>query len=336
MDNVKTMIRDPALSNAVPVKRPTTSSPPPPPRAETDARAPVPLEQVSDTFAAPRAAPTAIPQGVTATATPSSSDISKAQKAGKTELFDTSGPNPGEPSLSDIHQGAYGDCYVLSSIGALAQEDPNAVRNMIHDNGDGTYTVTFQQRKNNGPFGFDPWDVFGHSYQPVKVTVSAKDIPDDSVDGSKSVGGPVVDSADGKQVIWPEVVEAAFAKLHHGYKQIGGGGWPQPVLEQLTGHDASSSKPSDVSGAALLKDFKSGKLITVCTLESDGGQAGAENGTNPYGLVGGHAYTVTDVYMKNGKEYVTLNNPWGFDQPKDIPFSKLPGVADDIAVGSAN
>ena len=60
-----------------------------------------------------------------------------------TELYDTAGANPGAPTLSDIHQAEIGDCYFLSALGAVVEEDPDAISQKIHDNGDGTYTVTF-------------------------------------------------------------------------------------------------------------------------------------------------------------------------------------------------
>ena len=53
-------------------------------------------------------------------------------------LFRSSGP-----SLADIQQGSIGDCYFLASLGAVALTHPQAIRDMITDNGDGTYTVRF-------------------------------------------------------------------------------------------------------------------------------------------------------------------------------------------------
>jgi len=252
--------------------------------------------------------------------------------ASGTELYNTSGPNANEPSLGDIRQGSYGDCYFLASLGALDQHDPNAVKNMIHDNGNGTYTVSFHVQTQNG------------SYTTKQVTVSANEI---STKGANMGWNAMTDSKNGKQVIWPAVVEAAYAKMNDtkkfgidlgissGYNNIGGGGNPVPSLEILTGHVAQGYSPSGAELNNLQSQFDSGKLITVCTLESDGNQAGYNKGTNPYGLIGGHAYTVTNVYMRNGVEYVSLNNPWGFDQPQDIPLSKLSSVVAEIEVGSA-
>jgi hypothetical protein len=42
-----------------------------------------------------------------------------------------------------IKQGSIGDCYFLAAVGSLAKIDPQAIQDMIKENGDGTYTVTF-------------------------------------------------------------------------------------------------------------------------------------------------------------------------------------------------
>lgn len=47
----------------------------------------------------------------------------------------------GPPQVSDIKQGAIGDCYLVAALGAMAQQDPATVADLIVDNGDGTCTV---------------------------------------------------------------------------------------------------------------------------------------------------------------------------------------------------
>ena len=51
-------------------------------------------------------------------------------------------------SVSDINQGQLGDCFLLSSIGEEALFHPSAITNMIHDNGNGTETVTLYTGSN--------------------------------------------------------------------------------------------------------------------------------------------------------------------------------------------
>ncbi len=50
---------------------------------------------------------------------------------------------PNGPQVTDIDQGSVGDCYFLAKLGALAKSNPNFLREMIADLGDGTYAVRF-------------------------------------------------------------------------------------------------------------------------------------------------------------------------------------------------
>jgi Ca2+-binding EF-hand superfamily protein len=42
-----------------------------------------------------------------------------------------------------VRQGAVGDCQMLAPLAGLARSNPQAIQDMIHDNHNGTYTVTF-------------------------------------------------------------------------------------------------------------------------------------------------------------------------------------------------
>ncbi len=45
--------------------------------------------------------------------------------------------------MANEFQGELGDCYFISSLGTIANEDPAAIEDMFINNGDGTYTVRF-------------------------------------------------------------------------------------------------------------------------------------------------------------------------------------------------
>src|SRR5262249_49480939 len=47
------------------------------------------------------------------------------------------------PAYTDMHQGGLGDCYLIASLGSVAQSAPAAIQNMFIDNGDNTWTVRF-------------------------------------------------------------------------------------------------------------------------------------------------------------------------------------------------
>lgn len=229
--------------------------------------------------------------------------------------------NNGMPCIDDVKQEGYGDCYFDASIAALAQKHPDQIKNMIHDNGNGTFTVTFPHQKDNGAGNL--WGLFGDSYHDVKVTVSDKDLPSNATN-----------AGDGNAK-WPEVLEAAYAKVNGGYSKIGNGGNPTSAMTTLTGKSADYYSPSDGAGK-IEQALKDGKMVTVLTPKSDGDQAGAENGTNPHSLVGEHAYTVTGVTKgPDGKTYVELRNPWGADQPQKISLDQLAhdGSINEVEIG---
>ena len=54
------------------------------------------------------------------------------------DLFGKSGVVSG----SQVDQGSLGDCWFLAPLAALADKNPNAIKRMVHDDGDGNYTVT--------------------------------------------------------------------------------------------------------------------------------------------------------------------------------------------------
>ncbi|MEM9220298.1 MAG: C2 family cysteine protease [Cyanobacteria bacterium P01_F01_bin.150] len=52
------------------------------------------------------------------------------------------------PYFQDVRQGYLSDCYFLSALGANALHQPETIRNMFIDNGDGTFTVKFYGQNN--------------------------------------------------------------------------------------------------------------------------------------------------------------------------------------------
>lgn len=106
----------------------------------------------------------------------------------------------GRPRSSDIDQGIIRTGYLMSALGAIADTNPQAIRDMIIDNGDGTFCVRFLLEN-----------------QTVWVTVDRK-VP---VAGN----GFLVFAGNDRQaslnalsasvtVIWPILVERAYAQLN--------------------------------------------------------------------------------------------------------------------------
>jgi Calpain family cysteine protease len=94
-------------------------------------------------------------------------------------------------SHTDINQGDLGDCYLLAAIAAAAKTDPQRLKDMITDHGDGTYTVRFAEKT-------------------IKV--------DNRLPTAE--GGNLAYASWGKDSpeLWVAIIEKAYAKMQGGYE----------------------------------------------------------------------------------------------------------------------
>jgi hypothetical protein len=179
--------------------------------------------------------------------------------------------------------------------------------------------------------------LFSSGYKDVPITVDAKQFPKDKDGNETHARLPGDKTADGKQEIWPLVLEQAYATKHGGYETIGKGGWPADAMSELTGKDSEKKTPGKYPADQLETDLANGKGVCFSTrgeswLEKIGGLFG-KDASLPNGLYNDHAYTVTGVQTgEDGQKYVILNNPWGKDQPKPVPYDDIKDCFDDIAV----
>lgn len=218
-------------------------------------------------------------------------------------------------SVSDINQGQIGDCYVLASIGELALFHPTFISNMIHDNGDGTYTVALWTATNGS------LPTFGTTaFAAASVTVDSNFLSIGVNNGAtQGVGG-------GQKEVWVQVLEKAVAVLGGGYQSIAYGGNPCIALEELTGCTATWLSPRSVTLTQVQSYIAAGYELVFDT---------ASTSNLPYNLVSSHAYMFQSLSTINGVTYVNLLNPWGMNQPAAIPFSALAtsGAIVEIDVG---
>ena len=222
-------------------------------------------------------------------------------------------------SVSDINQGAIGDCYFLASLGEIAIQDPAAIARAISVNANGTETVTLYGDANGGTIGFDTT-----SFAPIRITVNNAGFSDGGVNASAGQA-----AWNGEQVIWPQVLENAFAQLSGGYAAIANGGTPVLALEILTGDAATWYAPSQVSASMLGREWAAGDLVVFDTPAYD--NLFDEDLT--YNLVGDHAYMFDGLSTVNGVACVDLLNPWGDDQADPVPVSALATAFVEIDVG---
>jgi hypothetical protein len=217
-------------------------------------------------------------------------------------------------SMNDIHQGQMGDCFLVSPLGDLAKTHPDAIRNMIHQNANGTETVTLYVPKTGGT-----------TPMPGNAALKAIQVTVDNVFPTYSVNsGATQDVVGNQKEIWAQVLEKAVATVRGGYGAIANGGNPASVMEQLTGQRADAYYPSSLTADMLRSFSAAGDLITFDTPNRTG---------LGYGLVGGHAYMFNGVVDTANGPAVSLKNPWGFSDPTLIPVSQVGKTFAEVDVG---
>jgi hypothetical protein len=217
---------------------------------------------------------------------------------------------------SDLHQGAIGDCWLISAMASIA-EYPEAVQTLIDDNGGGNYTVK----------------LFHYSqgrFQNVDVN-----------DQVPCQGGqPMFVKPTNQNEIWPCIIEKAFAKMGEGYANIDGGFpvWAFGVMKGVTDLVMYHQPEADGDYQEVLADFSGDNVHDGVnwnygdTLSEDdmfqkmldfnrkellmaaGSNAGSDTDASDLGVVQGHAYSILNVVDSPGgtdARLVQLRNPWG-------------------------
>jgi hypothetical protein len=241
------------------------------------------------------------------------------------ELFPASGPSP-----DDVVQGTNGDCYLLASAAALANSNPSAIQNMIKDNGNGTYGVTLY-------------------YQGKPETVSVDSSVPEDANADPMYAQFTADNSNGKAVLWPLLLEKAFAKFsdqhpdvldttQQGFNALNQGGYGAEAMAALTGQPAYTNAPASMSQRELEQALTAGGTGNSVTLGTN--QSNSQFTAN--GLLANHMYTVLGTTMgADGQPYVKLRDPWGFE-PNDanatdgsfeIPLSDVAANCQSIVVG---
>jgi len=240
-------------------------------------------------------------------------------------LFTSAGPE-----ITDVSQGAAGDCWFLAALAESAMLDPTLIENMITPHANGTYSVDFQV---NG--------------QSDYVTVN-DDLPT-YTGGAKQLDGSTMEFANSTPSLWVPLVEKALAQLSEQSGVVTGllyhGGQDQYYeLNSGLGGGISLITGQSTSSYTLQGDTPNTLTRLLGTLESS---LAAGNdvllGTSDLrvynNLMSDHMFAVTAINATT--DMVQLHNPWGADtigvgKPEDfwIPASAL--VADQASFFAAN
>jgi len=206
------------------------------------------------------------------------------------KLWGSKGPSP-----DDVYQGSVGDCWLVCSAAAMAKWAPDALKKMIVDNKDGTYTVTLNE-----------YDQSQGKYVPLEFTVDA----DLLYKGASPVYGKGMIDADGQTILWWPILEKAFAEYFDGYGAINGN-WMSFALETLTGKKPHrqffTGNQEDAAWQKINELVHNPNAITTTATVAGVDAEGAKRG-----YVGGHAYTVTGCEDDGKQRWVKVRNPWGY------------------------
>jgi hypothetical protein len=201
-------------------------------------------------------------------------------------LFSVSGP-----SVNDIRQGAIGDCWLVAGLGAIALDNPHALRQRVVDFDDGTYGVRL-----------------GNSFYRVDADLAVS---------SSSSTTPAYAQFGAGNSMWVAVVEKAYAHYRTGANSFASieGGWSVDVNRAFGSTVAGAKNINTYSSAtALITDmynrWNTYQAVTIGFLNVR--NATAANGAP---LVMSHMYTVIRFTYNSAGQLsgAVLRNPWGVD-----------------------
>lgn len=209
-------------------------------------------------------------------------------------------------SIEHIDQGTLGDCWSLSTMGALAHREPEVIANLVRESGDHVI-VAFPDR-------------------PVAVT---RELPLEHGEPRFAATG------NDDPVLWPAYVEKAQAALApDGYRSLDGG-FASEAFQLLLGR-----APRDVDAAgSIARDLERayGKgLPTVIGSRIEGDfPASIAKRMEQLDVLDTHYYTVRDVRGSGDDMVATLFNPWGDTHPQPLGPSDLTALFDDLTTPAA-
>ncbi len=201
----------------------------------------------------------------------------------------------------DVKQGAIGDCYLAAALAGVAGARPDAIKQAIKDNNDGTYTVRF-------------WELDYSGRKTAHTETVDGDLPH-NLDAPAYIKS--TEKVNGKEYMemWPSILEKAYASWKGSYEEIGNGGYAGDVLTALTGEPSRQQTTSGPGEAdPLWAKMKAASDQKKPMVAGSGGKDDERYKDPKAGVYGWHAYTVMGVReVKEGdktKRVVTMRNPW--------------------------
>jgi hypothetical protein len=206
----------------------------------------------------------------------------------------------GHPAGADVNQDGIGDCYLVATMSAIANADPQWIRDRIsYDPTTGVFDVTL-------------WD--GSEWRHIPVTQS--DIAADIAAG----GASGVDNNVPGAPLWPALLESAYAKMKAPGQGVDGieRGLTPPALEALTGNDGDWIfpatewfTPSQHIDRRIADALDSHQPVMLSTSVLGGP------------LEDMHVYSVEAIAGAGSDAVVTMRNPWGPESGPPVIQARL-------------
>lgn len=200
----------------------------------------------------------------------------------------------GQAEWDDVHQGGSGTCYILAAMAAIA-EFPDLVDDVFQQtelNDEGIYAFKFHIR------GI-PWLV------TIDDTVFTNEI-------DETARVEYVQIMD--DIVWPALLEKAFAKVKGSYAAANGG-FVETGIRSLTGAPVFTYYAGDMTDDELFSSMKEANDLDY--IMGAGTYGLSDSYTNDCGVVAGHAYTIMEAFELTDEdgdvaaEVYMVRNPWG-------------------------
>ena len=227
---------------------------------------------------------------------------------------------------NDVAQGSLGDCYLIAGMAAVARANPEAIKKLIKDNGDGTFDVTLYIRSS----------AYGRP-RAVTKTVDARL-------AVKSAGRPLYAGTGDKKgddvELWTALIEKTLAQHKQSYDLISGGNINgngfnfAGATELLTGEYESYQRIDTLDDDEILLNIAIAlddrKPITVDSRNIEGDEALTRE-ANKANVYWNHAYAPQSVDL-DGRT-ISLQNPWGSHHVTDLKVEDFKRYYKAIRVG---
>ena len=200
---------------------------------------------------------------------------------------------------NDVEQGSLGDCYFVAQLAAQAKTNPGRIKDLIKDNGNGTFTVTLHLKDAAQPWKRVATPIVVDGQFPQK-------------DGGVAYAKPGDRGSTGPE-LWVMLIEKAFAKHSGSYELIRGSKTKDgDVFGMMSGTNSGSislGMGADILLQRLSAALANGQAVSFGAKSKTTADEALQNEAKTAGVVLNHAYSLLGVDAK--QRTVDLRNPWG-------------------------